>query len=92
MGSSSRKDKRANSEHKAASAEQVVQRGSSEVCKITMELCKPNCEQNGPVKDRACKTITTERKQAARWMEHFQEVLNRPNNETPADLLPRSGA
>jgi len=29
--------------------------------------------------------MTTEREQAARWVQHFEEVLNRPDPEEPAD-------
>ena len=32
--------------------------------------------------------ITTEREQAARWVQHFGEVLNRPDPEAPADPPP----
>ena len=41
-----------------------------------------------PVKDKQGKVITTERKQAARWVQHFEEVLNRPIPEEPADPPP----
>ena len=32
--------------------------------------------------------LTTEREQAARWVQHFQEVLNRPEPNEPADPDP----
>ena len=32
--------------------------------------------------------ITTEREQAARWVQHFEEVFNRPDPEEPADPPP----
>ena len=38
-----------------------------------------------PVKEKQQKVITTERKQAARWVQHFEEVLNRPDLEEPAE-------
>ena len=40
-----------------------------------------------PVKDKG-QMITTEREQAARWVQHFEEVLNRPDPEKPADPPP----
>ena len=41
-----------------------------------------------PVKDKQGKVLTTEREQAARWVQHFEEVLNRPDPEEPADPPP----
>ena len=32
--------------------------------------------------------MTTEREQAATWVQHFEEVLNRPDPEEPADPPP----
>jgi len=40
------------------------------------------------VKDKQGKVITTEREQAARWVQHFEEVLNRADPEVPADPPP----
>lgn len=37
------------------------------------------------MKDKAGKIITTEREEAARWREHFQTVLNRPEPATPCE-------
>ncbi|CAG2208857.1 unnamed protein product [Mytilus edulis] len=73
-----RKDKRNHLEERAEEAEKAVARGDlSSVYKITKELCGQS-KQPPPVKDKNGKIITTERKQAARWVEHFKAVLNRP--------------
>ena len=40
------------------------------------------------MKDKSGNSITTEREQAARWVEHFRDVLNRPEPEEPANLPP----
>ncbi|XP_076101178.1 uncharacterized protein LOC143070963 [Mytilus galloprovincialis] len=73
-----RKDKMNHLEERAEEAEKAAARGDlSTVYKITKELCE-QCKQPPPVKDKNGKIITTEREQAARWVEHFKAVLNRP--------------
>lgn len=41
-----------------------------------------------PVKDKAGKTITGEEQQRNRWVEHFEELLNRPVPSNPPDIQP----
>ncbi|CAG2230400.1 unnamed protein product [Mytilus edulis] len=73
-----RKDKTNHLEERAEEAEKTAARGDlSTVYKITKELCGQS-KQPPPVKDNNGKIITTEREQAARWVEHFKAVLNRP--------------
>ncbi|CAG2224915.1 unnamed protein product [Mytilus edulis] len=71
-----RKDKRNHLEERAEEAEKAVARGDlSTVYKITKELCGQS-KQPPQVKDKNGKIITTEREQAARWVEHFKSVLD----------------
>ena len=73
-----RKDKRNYLEERAEEAEKAVARGDlNTVYKITKELCGQS-KQPPPVKDKKGKIITTEKEQAARWVEHFKDILNRP--------------
>ena len=40
------------------------------------------------VMDKDGKLLTTEKEQERRWTEHFNEVLNRPDPQHPADFQP----
>ena len=72
----------------AREAEQAAARGdSSTVYKITKKLCGKR-KQTPPVKDTNGQNITTEKEQAARWVEHFRSVLNRPNPIDPLEDCP----
>ena len=86
---SARKDKRNFIEKLASEAEEAAEkREFSTVYKITKQLCGNNTNHSMPVKEKQGKVITTEREQAARWVQHFEEVLNRPHPEEPADPPP----
>jgi hypothetical protein len=83
---SARRDRRAFLENLASEAETAVVRCElSTVYKITKQLCGRNSRQSVPVKAKDGSALPTEREQAARWVEHFQEVLNRPEPDEPAD-------
>ena len=77
----------------ACEAEKAAANGDlNTVYKVTKQLTEQNNTCTKPVKDKEGKVITTERKQAARWVQHFKEVLNRsePNksgNPDPSDDL-----
>ena len=58
------------------------------VYKITKQLSGRNNTCNKLVKDKQGKLLTTEREQAARWVQHFEEVLNRPEPNESADPNP----
>ena len=58
------------------------------VYKITKQLSGRNNTCNKPVEDKQGKLLTTEREQAARWVQHFEEVHNRPEPNEPADPDP----
>ena len=79
---SARRDKRTHLEEKASQAEQAADRGDlNMVYKITKELCNTNSHRTMPIKDKDGNTITSEKGQAERWVQHFTEVLNRPAPE-----------
>ena len=81
-----RKDKKNFIENLSSEAEETAEkREFGTVYKITKQLCGSNTNHSMPVKDKQGKVITTERKQAARWVQHFEEVLNRPDPEEPAN-------
>ena len=86
---SARADKRAYIEELATQAEQAARRGdSSTVYKITKQLCGCNTRQAPPVKDEDGNIIASEKAQAERWVDHFRDVLNRPQPESPANPPP----
>ena len=83
------KDKRNFIKKLASEAEEAAEkRDFGIVYKITKQLCGNNTNHKMRVKDKQGKVITTEREQAARWVQHFEEVLNRPDPEEPADPPP----
>ena len=80
-----RRDKRGFVEKLANEAETAAAKGNlNTVYKITKQLSGRNNTCNKPVKDKHGKLLTTEREQAARWVQHFEEVLNRPEPNEPA--------
>lgn len=86
---SARQVKRAFIDKMADEAEQAAARGElSMVYKITKHLCGSSNNQGGQVKDKDGKTLTTTQEQAARRVQHFQDVLNQPEPDEPANPLP----
>ena len=41
-----------------------------------------------PVKNKSGRQIMREEQQRKRWVEHFEELLNRPLPQNPPDILP----
>lgn len=83
---SARRDKKAFVEELAGEAEMAAAKGElSTVYKITKQLSGQSNTYTKPVKDKQGELITTEREQAARWVQHFKEVLNWPEPNEPAD-------
>ena len=79
-------DKRNFVEEMAHKAEQAAFREEvGLVYKITKKLCGQQNSGSLPVKNKQGQLLTTEKEQAARWVQHFEEVLNRPIPESPAD-------
>ncbi|XP_013401097.1 uncharacterized protein LOC106166982 [Lingula anatina] len=90
---SARSDKRVFVEKLASEAEQAAAQGDmGTVYKITKQLSgSHNNSHSALVKDRNGNTLSTEREQAARWVQHFKEVLNHPDPSEPANLTPTDG-
>ena len=81
-----REDKRNFIENLASEAEEAAEkREFGTVYKITKQLCDSNTNHSMPVKDKKREVLTTEREQAARWVQHFEAVLNWPDPEEPAN-------
>ncbi|KAI8514548.1 hypothetical protein Bbelb_071390 [Branchiostoma belcheri] len=86
---SARRDKRAYIEELASEAERAATRGElSTVYRITKTLSNQNSVCSVPIKDKQGKLLTNEKEQAERWAQHFEEVLNRPEPDQPADPTP----
>jgi len=46
--------------------------------RIVRDLTRTRATTNVPVRGKDGKVLLTEREQSARWVEHFNEVLNQP--------------
>ena len=86
---SARRDKRKHLEELANKAETAASRQEmSTVYKITKQICgNTNYRVNPPVTDKG-KLLINEEEQERRWTEHFNEMLNRPELQHPADIQP----
>lgn len=84
---SARRDKRVLVERLASEYEKAAAYGNlGTVYKITKRLCGKCTNQTTHIMDKNGNICTTEREQAARWVQHFQEVLNLPEPEQPANI------
>jgi hypothetical protein len=84
---SARKDKRRYIDGLAQQAEDAARQGNqSTLYKITRNLCNNKRTSSLPIKDKNGKMLTSKSDQEARWREHFEEVLNRPEPLTPASV------
>ena len=84
---SARSDKRVYVEDLAKQAEHAAIKGElSTVYKITKQICGGNNNPSVPTKDKRGRIIATEKEKAERWVEHFQEVLNRPEPLVTAEI------
>ena len=74
-----RRDKRSQVERLAKEAElAATQRNMKELYNITRKLSGTNTHNNKPIRDKTDQLISTPEAQLERWVEHFEEVLNRP--------------
>ena len=74
-----RRDKRAFADQLAKEAEEAAnKRDMGALHKITRRLCGTRQKCSTVVRDREGRILTTDREQAARWVEHFKSVLNQP--------------
>lgn len=82
---SAKKDQKDFLENKATEAQaEAVVGDSRTLYKITRELTGSWKTQNSVVRDKTGKSIPKDEDQLARWAEHFQSVLNRPDPVTQA--------
>ena len=86
---SAKSDKRAFVEDMANKAEQAAAKGEmSTIYNITKKLSGKYTNQSAFVKDKDGNILRTEEEQAARWAQHFREVLNCLPPDDPANPLP----
>ena len=76
---SCRNDKKTWIEDKGREAEEAAGKNDSKTLyRIVRELTGISSNSSVPLKSKQGETLLTEREQAARWVEHFNEVLNQP--------------
>ena len=59
----------------------------AKVYKITKTLCNEKPKQMEDIKDKNGTIVTRDNEVKARWNEHFNEVLNRPEPPEPAEVV-----
>ena len=82
-------DKRNYAEMLATEAEEAAHHGNMRdlygtIKKLSGKFSKPE----RPVKDKEGRTIPDKEGQRNRWVEHFEELLNRPGPKEPPDIQP----
>ena len=88
---SARSDKRKYLDDMAQEAEQAAVKGNlREVYCITKKLTGKFRTSDMPIKDKTGNLITNQEDQKKRWMNHFEELLNRPPPENPPQIDPAS--
>ena len=86
---SARADKRKYLEGLAVKAEEAASYGDSQTLYGTIRKLGGNFGMpEVPVKDKEGKSIPGDKKQMDRWVEHFEELLNRPLPDEPPDIEP----
>ena len=79
-------------EELADKAKKVTAKGDlNTVYKITKQLSGQSNTHIKPIKDEEGKVITTEKEQAARWVEHFKEAPTRRQPNEAANRGPSDG-
>jgi hypothetical protein len=53
---------------------------------ITKKLAGKFCRPKRSIKNRQGKTLTDSEQQLERWVEHFEELLNRPAPKNPPNI------
>ena len=82
-------DKRNYVEALATEAEEAARNGNmKDLYAATKKLSGKFTKPERPVKDKEGKQINDEEGQKRRWVEHFEELLNRPAPQDPPDILP----
>lgn len=84
---SARRDKRLFVHNLTEEAEAAARvNNMKRVYEITRTLSGKSFNTNQPVKDKTGRIITSEEEQRRRWVEHFEEVLNRPPPQIVPDI------
>ena len=79
-----RRDKRKRAEDLAQEAENAVQMGRMKtVYDMTKKLTNEKRKAVNSVRDKSGQLITEESQKRSGWKEHFEEILNRPEQENP---------
>ena len=82
-------DKRNHLESLAAEAEEAACKGNvRDLYATTRNLSGKYSKPERPVKDKDGQSISDLEGQKERWLEHFEELLNRPAPPDPPDILP----
>lgn len=84
-----RDDKRKYIDDLATAAEAAARENNmKELYDTTKKLAGKYSRPERPVKDREGKPIVGDEQQRSRWVEHFEELLNRPAPLNPPDIKP----
>ncbi|XP_072167451.1 uncharacterized protein [Diadema setosum] len=82
-----KRDKKAWLQRKAQEAQRAANRNDSRsLYRIVKELSGTGNANSIPIKNKEGKTLASEEEQNARWVEHFQEVLNQPDPPSLIDF------
>ena len=82
-----RSDKQNYVENLATEAEQAAREGNmKKLYDINKKLTGNYNKSERPVKDKEGRTIDRDEQQRKRWMEHFEELLNRPAPENTPNI------
>ena len=83
-----KKDKKQWFDQLAIEAETAASKGNMKVVyEITRTLCNEKPKQMEDIKDKNGTIVTRDNEVKARWKEHFNEVLNRPEPPEPAEVV-----
>ena len=82
-------DKKKYADTLATEAEEAARNGNmKDLYTITKKLSGKFSKPERPVKDKDGKQIVDEEGQKRRWVEYFEELLNRPAPQDPPDIQP----
>ncbi|KAK4471060.1 hypothetical protein MN116_000571 [Schistosoma mekongi] len=82
-----RADKRKYIEGLATTAEKAAREGNmKQLYDTTKKLADKHGKPQRPIKNKEGKTLTEIEEQKNRWVEHFEELLNRPAPPNPPDI------
>ncbi|VDP11395.1 unnamed protein product, partial [Schistosoma margrebowiei] len=84
-----RVDKQKNAEELAKTAEKAAREGNmKQIYDTTKKLAGKYSKPERPFKNKEGRSITEIQQQRNRWVEYFEELLNRPSPMNPPDIIP----